>query len=98
MRGEQVLSASSLTKARRLLERCGSALAVDGVSYPAFPEAGDLLRAPPDAVFAVVDTLRKGEYLLAAAGAFAAADEAWLRTGPIEEVYRWLRRVPGLGE
>lgn len=83
---------------RDLIERCGGALTVDGVTYRAFPTPQDVLRAPPDEVFAVVDTLRKGEYLLAAAQAFAAVDEAWLRGGPLDDVYRWLRRVKGLGE
>jgi len=83
---------------RDLIARLGGALTVDGVTYRAFPTPRDVLRAPPDAVFAVVETLRKGEYLLAAAEAFAAADETWLRTGHLDEVYRWLRRIKGLGE
>ena len=80
------------------IERYGSALAVEGTLYRAFPEPTDLLARPPDDLVAVVATLRKGEYLLDAARAFADVDEAWLRAGPLDEVYRWLRRVKGLGE
>jgi DNA-3-methyladenine glycosylase II len=82
----------------RLSARYGSSLTVDGVVYRAFPEAATLASADPDELAAIVRNARKVGYLSAISAFFSEADEAWLRTGPIEEVTARLRDVRGVGE
>ncbi len=74
-----------------LTRRYGATLALDGVAYPAFPEADRLAAADPAAVLAIVRNERRAFYLRAVAAAFVDADETWLRTAPYDEVEGWLR-------
>lgn len=80
-----------------LARRYGAGLTVAGATHWAFPEAGQLLAADPGALLAIVRNGRRADYLRAAAAAFAAADESWLRAGPYDEVESWLRGIPGIG-
>jgi DNA-3-methyladenine glycosylase II len=81
-----------------LIERYGSSLTIDGVTYRAFPPAERLAIVNPDDLLAILPNLRKAPYLHAAARAFDDVDEHWLRTAPYDEVNAWLRRIPGIGE
>jgi DNA-3-methyladenine glycosylase II len=90
-----------LAQARRakgaLIARYGGGVAVEGRSYTAFPEANRLAAVAPDELAAIVGHVRRGEYLHAAASAFATVDEGWLRAGPVAEVEGWLRAIKGIG-
>src|SRR4051794_9234057 len=80
-----------------LTRRYAAGLAMDGEICRAFPEAAQLAAAGPDELLSIVRNERRAEYLHAVATAFADADEAWLRSGPFEEVERWLRDIKGIG-
>jgi len=82
---------------RALTERYGASLEVGGQAYWAFPEAPMLAEADPGALYDLMPTLRRAEYLQAVAIAFSAADEHWLRTAPYAEVAAWLRGINGIG-
>jgi DNA-3-methyladenine glycosylase II len=81
---------------QRIAETLGTALAIEDVTYHAFPEAARLLEAADD-LAAVVGNARKTQYLLSAAHAFAGMDEDWLRHAPSDEVEAWLLRIKGIG-
>jgi DNA-3-methyladenine glycosylase II len=81
-----------------LMERYGGTLTVDGVTFRAFPTAERLATAGPDELLDILPTLRKAPYLHGVARAFDDVDEGWLRAAPYDEVYAWLRAIPGIGE
>lgn len=90
-----------MAQARRakeaLIARYGGGVTVEGQRYDAFPEAPRLAAVAPDELVELVGHARRGTYLHAAASAFAAVDEGWLRAGPIAEVEGWLRAIKGIG-
>ena len=81
-----------------LTEGYGHRLNVEGTDYWAFPEPGDVARANPDELLAVVRNERKAPQVQAVAQAFGGVDEGWLRTAPYAEVAAWLRHIPGIGD
>lgn len=81
-----------------LMERFGGTLTVDGTAYRAFPTADRLATVNPDDLLDILPTLRKAPYLHGVARAFDDVDEQWLRTAPYDDVYAWLRAIPGIGE
>lgn len=81
----------------RLTERYGATVTLDGLDYPAFPTAIAIAQANPGELYDMLPNLRRAEYLQAVAQSFAAADETWLRHGPIAEVEAWLRGINGIG-
>jgi DNA-3-methyladenine glycosylase II len=83
---------------RALTERFGSFLNVDGVTYPTFPEPFPLAAAHVDEINSAVRNRWKSEGIHTVAQAFDNADEGWLRDAPYDDVYRWLRRIKGVGE
>ncbi len=80
----------------RLGDQLGAALAVESVTYAAFPDAPRLLERAAE-LDAIVGNQRKADYLRAAAQAFATVDEAWLRRAPYAEVEAWLLAIKGIG-
>ena len=82
---------------RALVERYGACLEVGGQAYWAFPAAPMLAQADPGALYDLMPTLRRAEYLQAVAIAFSGADEQWLRTARYAEVAAWLRGINGIG-
>src|SRR5262245_6411725 len=92
---------NTMSIARRLkqalVERFGTCLEVEGVSYEAFPDAARLAAADPAALLEIVHNLRRDEYLAAVARAFSVADETWLRSAPYDEAEAWLRAIEGIG-
>lgn len=82
---------------RRLIERFGGSVRVDGAVLPVFPEPEALASESPEELARVVRHARKGRYLSAVAHAFAAVEPAFLRTAPTDEVARWLRSIDGIG-
>ena len=84
---------------RKLTELLGDAVEVGGVRYTTFPEPHKLLeQGAPAKVLEATNNTRKTERLLPLARDFLAADETFLRTAPFEDAYRWLKKLPGLGE
>ena len=84
---------------RKLTELLGDAVEVGGVRYTTFPEPHALLeKGAPAKVLEATNNTRKTERLLPLARNFLAADETFLRAAPFEEAYRWLKKLPGLGE
>ena len=83
---------------RALVERYGTRLDVGDQTYWAFPEARTLAEADGGALFDLLPSLRRAEYLQAVAIAFSGADEQWLRSAPYTEVLAWLRAIKGIGE
>lgn len=81
---------------QRVSEALGSPLAVEGVTYHAFPDPAQILAAG-DLLPGVVANVRKVEYLRSAARAFDELDESWLREAPSDEVEAWLLRIKGIG-
>ncbi|MBI5667731.1 MAG: DNA-3-methyladenine glycosylase 2 family protein [Chloroflexi bacterium] len=83
---------------RRLTERFGGQIVVEGTVYPAFPEPPPLAVTHVDEINGAVGNRWKSDGIHHVAQAFDGADETWLRSAPYDEVYRWLRRIKGVGE
>ena len=64
----------------------------------AFPEPKTLAKATEGELASILKNERKARAVFAAAQAFAAVDEKWLQTAPIDEVEAWLRRIWGVGD
>lgn len=82
---------------RRLAERLGDAVTVEGETYVSFPDPKQLLAAEPGVILEATNNTRKTERLAALIDAFAVADEEFLRAGPYREVAKWLSNTKGLG-
>ncbi len=80
-----------------LMDKFGTRLELDGVTYPVFPEASQIAQADPEEVPTTIHHERKGEQIAAVARAFSQVDEDFLRTGPYDEVEAWLRSIKGIG-
>jgi DNA-3-methyladenine glycosylase II len=81
----------------RLAEHFGGRLTYEGKTYVAFPEAQQMLTNPQARILEATNNTRKTERLLHLVGAFAGADEAFLRAAPYAEVARWIGGIKGLG-
>jgi DNA-3-methyladenine glycosylase II len=82
---------------QRLIDAYGGSLTVHGTEYKSFPDALRLASAPPDEIRTLVHNEQKTPYVIAAANAFANADEGFLRYGDYDEVAKWLRNIKGIG-
>jgi DNA-3-methyladenine glycosylase II len=80
-----------------LVEAYGGSITIEGVVYNAFPDAARLAQIPVDELAERIHHPQKAEYLHAAAVAFAAVDEKFLRTGDHAAVEAWLRAIKGIG-
>lgn len=83
---------------QRLTDKYGGSLTVNGTVYQAFPEALAMASASPDEIGELVRNAQKTPYVVSAIRAFANVDENFLRHGPYEDVYDWLRSIKGVGE
>lgn len=81
-----------------LVRRFGPSITVDGETYYAFPEPAVMAAADPAELRAIVCNERKLEYLQSVTAFFVAAGEAWLRTGPYDEVAAAIHGIRGIGE
>ncbi|MFI5421679.1 MAG: DNA-3-methyladenine glycosylase family protein [Nitrososphaerales archaeon] len=81
-----------------ITEKFGRKIKVDGIVLWAFPEPSDLRDADKSELLEIVRNEKKCEYLASASMAFSQVDEKWLRTGPNDEAYAWLRSIKGIGE
>ena len=82
---------------KNLIDTYGGTIMVDGIAYPAFPEAERMVHVSEDELTGVVRNARKAEYLVAVIKAFSDVDESFLRTGNYDEVETWLRSIRGFG-
>lgn len=81
---------------RALTEAFGAALSLEGESYAAFPEPGQM-SVDITELNAVVGNKQKADYLSAVITAFRHVNEGWLRDAPYQEVEMWLRGIRGIG-
>jgi DNA-3-methyladenine glycosylase II len=95
--GQRTPISAARSAKRRLSERYGGTIEVEGQSLLAFPEPDDLAVATSAEIAALMGSERKADRLLAIARAFAATDPVSLRTMPTDEVGLWLQALPGIG-
>jgi DNA-3-methyladenine glycosylase II len=81
----------------RLAEHFGGRLTYGDKTYVAFPEARQMLQNPQARILEATNNTRKTERLLHLVGAFAGADETFLRAAPYGEVAHWIGGIKGLG-
>lgn len=81
----------------RLAELFGRTLTASGKTYTAFPEARAMADDPHARVLAATNNTRKTERMLSLIGAFAGADETFLRHAPYGDVARRLLEIKGFG-
>ena len=80
-----------------LLKDLGHRITKDGFDYWAFPGPEEIAPLEVSDLPTALQPMRRGEYLLDAARAFATADTHFLRRGPLTAVEDWLRRIKGIG-
>ena len=81
-----------------LADYLGETIKADS-SYTTFPTAQDFLqRGAAEQILAATNNTRKTERLLPLARDFLKADRAFLRTASYDDVYKWLKALPGLGD
>jgi DNA-3-methyladenine glycosylase II len=80
-----------------LVARFGGAVRIEGELHRAFPNAQQLSAAPQEKLAQTIGHEIQARRLLGCARAFAAVDEAWLRTAPVHEVEQWLLDIEGIG-
>lgn len=81
-----------------LIDRFGATVIVEGMDYPAFPEAATLAAAVTDELTRVIRNEQKARYIAGAAQHFANLDEHFLRHGDYEAVRADLLSIKGIGE
>ena len=80
-----------------LLKGLGHRISRYGLDYWAFPEAQEVAPLEVSDLPTSLRPMRRGEYILDAARAFATANPAFLRSGPVNAVEDWLRGIKGIG-
>lgn len=81
----------------RLVRRFGYEAALDGITYWAFPEPHDIAGCSEGDLAFVARNLRRGEFLIDAARAFALVSPDFLANAEYAEVEGWLRGINGIG-
>jgi 3-methyladenine DNA glycosylase/8-oxoguanine DNA glycosylase len=81
-----------------IVARFGTAIAKDGVTHSAFPELATLARAEPSAIAEVVRHAAKAEAISVVTRALFERGQSWLESAPFDDVDRWLRALPRIGE
>ena len=82
---------------RRLVRRFGYEAELYGLTYWAFPEPHDIAGRSEGDLAVVARNLRRGEFLIDAARAFALVPPDFLTSGEYAEVKVWLRGINGIG-
>ena len=82
---------------RRLVWRFGYEVELDGVITWALPEPQDIAVCNESDVAFVARNLRRGEFIIDAARAFAVAPPDFLTTAEYAEVEAWLLGIKGIG-
>ncbi|HEY0797990.1 MAG TPA: hypothetical protein VGD50_02515 [Candidatus Baltobacteraceae bacterium] len=89
----------ALMKRRKdaLVARFGGGVTIEGVLHRAFPNAAQLAQCPIEKLAEAIAHPLSARRLLGCAHAFAAVDEEWLRSAPVDEVEQWLLDIEGVG-
>jgi len=95
--GQRTPFAAARAAKRRLVERYGDTVEIEGQMILAFPEPADLAGAERDALATIVSSERKADRLLAIARAFAERGDAALSGMSTEALGAWLQALPGIG-
>ncbi len=82
---------------RSLVRSFGHMAEVDGIECWAFPEPEELAGCSEGDLAMVARNLRRGEFLIDAARAFAMVPPGFLASAKFEEVEAWLRGINGIG-
>ena len=82
---------------RGLVDRFGYEIKLEGITCRAFPEPQDIAGCNEGDLTFVARNLRRGEFLLDAARAFAMVPPGFLTTAEYPEVESWLRGITGIG-
>lgn len=80
-----------------LTEACGNVVALDGRTYSAFPDAGQLAALAPADLLSCVGNERKAGYLHRSAQQWLTLSENELRHAPYAQVREQLLGLPGVG-
>jgi DNA-3-methyladenine glycosylase II len=83
---------------RTLTREFSVAVEFDGRQYWPFPGAKAVAQASAEELTRLLRNSRRAEFIHGAALAFSEVDEAFLREGSYDEVSRWLRGIPGVGD
>jgi DNA-3-methyladenine glycosylase II len=83
---------------RAMIEAFSAGVEFDGREFWPFPGAKAVVQASVEDLARLLRNRRRAEYIHGAAVAFSEVDEAFLREGPYDEVSRWLRAIPGVGD
>ena len=81
-----------------LVEKLGGKIEKDGITHRAFPDARTLVDAGGQGIGAYVRDPRRAEAIAVVAHAIDERGEAWFREAPYDEVDRFLRSLPRIGE
>ena len=82
---------------RNLVRSFGHKAEVDGITCWAFPEPEEIAGCSEGDLAFVARNLRRGEFLIDAARAFAMVPPGFLDSAEYEEVEEWLRGINGIG-
>lgn len=83
---------------RSLIREFSLATRLDGMEYWPFPGAKVVARASVEDLTRLLRNSRRAGYIHGAAHAFSQVEESFLRDAPYDEVYHWLRDIPGVGD
>lgn len=83
---------------RTMIQEFSAGVELDGREFWPFPGARAVVEASVEDLTRLLRNRRRAEYVHAAAVAFSEVDEAFLREGSYDEVSRWLRGIPGVGD
>ena len=87
----------ALRMKRALTRELGGSIDVNGARYWPFPEAAAIAEADIAELTKILRNRRRADYIHDAACAFAGVDERFLREGPYDDVFGWLREIRGIG-
>jgi len=83
---------------RSLIEEFSAPVEFDGREYWPFPGAKAVVQASVEDLTELLRNSRRAEYIHGAAAAFSRLEDAFLREGSYDDVSRWLRAIPGVGD
>jgi DNA-3-methyladenine glycosylase II len=83
---------------RVLIKEFSAGVEVDGMTYWPFPGAKAVVQAGLEDLTRLLRNSRRAEYVHGASVAFSQVDDRFLREGPYDDVFHWLREIPGVGE
>jgi DNA-3-methyladenine glycosylase II len=83
---------------RQMIREFSAAVELDGMEYWPFPGAKEVVQATVEDLTRLLRNSRRAAYIHGAEDAFSQVEESFLRGAPYDEVYHWLRDIPGVGD